>query len=177
MQRPWTGQWSVSAGGENPTGISRYTLLTTGPLGGDTVAGLPALQAESPLSSCPWAQKNGCEYSSCTTLPSNHALVNPMWMQPFPPSRHGSATASAASAEPPLDAHTATSAINETMPSRNDETRTRLDMSTSLDQRVLASSAKRSPQRCSRRHQPRSRRRNSSRRGGSARDGSGGAGT
>src|SRR5438309_2175201 len=137
MQWPRTGQCSVSAGGENPTGIRRYTLLTTGPLGGRMVAGAPAVQAEPPLSSCPWAscpwaQKNGCEYSSCTTLPSNHASVNPMWMQPFPPSRHGSATPSDACAERALDTHMLPTASNTTMPSRNDETRARMDMSASL---------------------------------------------
>jgi len=42
MQRPWTGQWSVSAGRENPTGISKIHVAPTGLLGGGTVAGLPA---------------------------------------------------------------------------------------------------------------------------------------
>src|SRR6185369_2393146 len=112
MQWPRTGQWSVSGGGAKPSGMSRYTLLTTGPLGGGTVAGAPALHAESPSSwpfSGPcgdWAQKNGCEYSSCTTLPSNHASVNPMWMQPGPPSRQGSAPSASAA----RDTSSATSA-------------------------------------------------------------------
>src|SRR5258705_227018 len=98
MQCPGTGQCSVDAGGENPTGIKRYTLLTTGPLGGGTVAALPASQREKAKVAGGLAQKNLCEYPSCTVWPSNHASVNPISMQLRPPSLHGSEVASGAGA-------------------------------------------------------------------------------
>src|SRR5580765_1523272 len=112
MHRPRSGQCSVFPGGENPRGTSTYISLTTGPLGGAIPAPSPASQCEFAMLSGGSAQKNGCEYPSCTVSPPNQASVKPMLMQLAPPSRHGSATAPRfdASAEPNVNAETARSA-------------------------------------------------------------------
>jgi hypothetical protein len=64
--------------------------LTTGPLGGETVAASPASQLDvAPLDGGS-AQKKPWEYSSRTVRPLNQARVNPILEQSGPPLLHGS---------------------------------------------------------------------------------------
>jgi hypothetical protein len=64
-------------------------MLLTTRLGGETFAASPASHFDRASLSGGCAQKNECEYSSCTVLPFNHAFVNPMLRQLGPPLWHG----------------------------------------------------------------------------------------